>query len=306
MKLSFSRSKLTYLLFTLTLTFVLSCSTDSEIPEPITEDYLNIPDVHFETMLIEQGIDSDGVLNQQMLRADAEKVSVLDLNLSGNFGEIRDLTGIEGFVNLTSLSAAGQQLEEIDLSSNTKLDTLFLQANYLTSIDLSNNPKLIFVDIQSNQLSSIKGLSEMTQLKKLNVSWNDLEAFTINNESIEILFITNNLLTSFDARGATNLKSILLTSNQLTAVDLSSNERLETLVISDNQIQDINLEQNSKLTYLYISSNALTRLDVSNNQELVDLRVHGNPDLNCIKIYDSQDIPTVSKSDNQELNSDCD
>lgn len=240
-----------------------------------------------------------------MLKADAEEVTVLDLNLSADFGEINDLTGIEGFVNLTLLSAARQKIEDIDLSSNTKLDTLLLQGNYLTSLDLSNNPNLIYIDVQLNELSSISGLSGATNLKKLNLSWNYLEAFSIHNESVEVLFITNNLLESFDADGAFNLKSLLLTNNELTMVDLSSNISLETLVISDNKIQNINLEHNIKLTYLYITSNSLTNLDVSNNQALVDLRVDRNPDLTCIKIQASQEIPTVSKSDYQELSSSC-
>ena len=31
-------------------------------------------DQHFESILIEQGIDSDGTINQQMLKTDAEKI----------------------------------------------------------------------------------------------------------------------------------------------------------------------------------------------------------------------------------------
>lgn len=298
-------AKCTCPIFVLTFLLLVSCSRDDEIPEPIDDVYLSIPDNHFEKILIEQGIDSDGIVNQQMLKADAEEVTVLDLNLSADFGEINDLTGIEGFVNLTLLSAARQKIEDIDLSSNTKLDTLLLQGNYLTSLDLSNNPNLIYIDVQLNELSSISGLSGATNLKKLNLSWNYLEAFSIHNESVEVLFITNNLLESFDADGAFNLKSLLLTSNELTTVDLSSNRSLETLVISDNKIQNINLEHNIKLTYLYITSNSLTSLDVSNNQSLVDLRVDRNPDLTCVKIQASQEIPTVSKSDYQELSSSC-
>lgn len=300
-----NRSRRTYPIFILTLLFILSCSREDEIPELINDAFLSIPDNHFETILIEQGIDSDGVVNQQMLEADAEKVTHLDLNLSGAFGEVNDLTGIEGFVNLTLLSAAGQKIEEIDLSFNTKLDTLLLQGNHLSSIDLSNNPNLVYVDLQLNELGSISGLSEATNLKKLNLSWNYLEEFSIHNESIEVLFLTNNLLESFDAKGAPNLKSVLLTSNELTMVDFSSNTLLETLLISDNKIQNINLESNGNLMYLYITSNSLTNLDVSNNQELVDLRVDRNPDLTCIKIQNSQEILTVSKSDYQELSSNC-
>ena len=94
-------------------------------------------------------------------------------------------------------------------------------------------------------------------------------------------------------------------SNKLETVDFSTNTSLETLLISDNKIQHIDLENNISLTHLYSSSNLLTRLDVSNNLELIDLRVDRNPDLSCIKILSSQEIPTVSISEYQELNDIC-
>lgn len=302
MKFTINRNKVLYLV--LTFFFMVSCSNE-ENTKLINDVYLSIPDNHFEIILIEQGIDSDGIINQQMLKTDAEKVSLLNLNLSSDFGEIIDLTGIEGFVNITLLSAAGHKIENIDLSLNTKLDTLLLQGNYLSGIDIGENPKLIFVDVQSNELTSINGLSNATNLKKLNLSWNNLEEFSIHNESIEVLHLSQNLLESIDTNGAVNLKNILLTSNELTTVDFSTNTLLETLLISDNKIHNIDLEHNSNLTHLYISSNSLSKLSVSNNQELVDLRVDRNPDLACIKIRSGQEIPTVSKSEYQELNDSC-
>jgi len=268
---------------------------------------LNIPDIHFETKLVEQGIDSDGIVNQQMLKADAEKVSRLDLNLSANSGKIADLTGIEGFVNLKLLSAGNQELERIDLSYNTQLDTLYLLGNKFSSIDLSNNPNLIFVDIQSNRFSSsssIIGLSNATNLKDLDISWNYLEEFSIHNESLEVLHISHNDLKSIDTDGLINLQHVFMPSNKLETVDFSTNISLETLLISGNKIQYIDLENNTSLTHLYISSNSLTSLDVSNNHELVDLRVDRNPELTCIKIQNDQ-YPYIMKSDYQELSSNC-
>lgn len=288
-----------------TLFLIISCSDSNSDSNPISDNYLEIPDPNFETLLIEQGIDSDGIVNQQMLKADAAKIHKLDLNLTSNFGDIEDLTGIEGFVNITYLSAAGQKLETVDLSQNTKLDTLLLQNNYLTSIDVGNNPNLILVDVLSNELTTITGLAETIGLKKLNVSWNNLEDFSIINGSLETLHISKNFLRSFDVTGAPNLKNILLTTNALTSVDLSANTALETLLISDNNLQHISLENNTKLAYVYASSNSLTQLDVSHNPELVDLRVDRNPDLNCIKIASGQEIPTVSLSEHQELNTVC-
>lgn len=306
MKNFINRSTITHLIIVLTLSLIVSCSSDDETLNQTDNIYLNIPDIHFETKLIELGIDSDGIVNQQMLRSDAEKLDRLDLNLSTDTGKIIDFTGIEGFVNITYLSAAGQEIEDVDLSFNTKLDTIFLYGNYLTNIDISNNPNLILLDIQSNELIAITGLSKSTNLKKANLSFNNFEEISINNTSIETLLISHNLLKSIDTKDALNLKNVFIILNQLTTVDFSSNRLLETLVISGNNLQNIDLEKNTSLTHLYSSSNLLASLDVSNNPELIDLRVDRNPDLTCIKILNGQEIPTVSLSDYQELNTNCD
>lgn len=288
-----------------TLFLIGSCSDDNANDNLPSYQYLLIPDSHFEQLLIDQGIDTDGTVNGQLLREDAEQVERLDLNLNSHFGDIEDLTGIEGFENITYLSAAGQNLVDIDLSSNTKLDTLYLQDNYLNTIDLSKNTNLIMINLLVNELTDITGLEHAKQLKELNLSYNYFEDFGITNESIEHLLMSNNLLTSFDATGAPNLKSILLTTNQLNSVDFSPNPSLEILMVSDNKLQTLDLGNNDKLAYVYASSNALLQLDVSNNHELIDLRVDRNPDLGCIKIAIGQEIPTVSLSDHQELNTEC-
>ncbi|MCB0852034.1 MAG: hypothetical protein KDD63_07435 [Bacteroidetes bacterium] len=304
MKFSINNNIFTYSVIVLSFLLMASCSTDNENPSPIGM-YVSIPDAHFEAELIEQGIDSDGVINQKILKTDAEKVTRLDLNLSSHFGEISDLTGIEEFINITFLSAVGQEIQEIDLSSNTALDTLLLSGNSLEKLDIRKNPNLILLDAQSNELTSIKGLSDAKNLKKVNLSFNYFEEFSIDNQSIEALLISHNLLTSIDIEGALNLKNVMLTSNQLTALDLQTNLMLETLLLSDNKLSNIHLEYNFHLTHLYISSNSLTGLDVSRNQKLIDLRADRNPDLTCIKIANSQEIPTVSLSDHQELNTIC-
>ena len=293
------------LIFISTLFLIGSCSDDNSNDSLVNDQYLLIPDNHFEQILIDQGLDTDGTLNGQMLREDAEQVQRLDLNLNSHFGEIEDLTGIEGFTNITFLSAVGQNLEDIDLSSNTKLDTLYLQNNYLTTMDISNNVNLMVIEVLVNELHTITGLEHASQLKKLNLSYNYFEDFSIANASIEHLLMSDNQLTSFDSTGAPNLKSILLTTNQLSSVNFSSNPFLETVVISNNSLNHINLENNPNLMYFYASSNALTSLNVSQNSSLIDLRVDRNPDLSCIKIQGGQEIPTVSLSEYQELNEVC-
>ena len=51
---------------------------------------------------------------------------------------ISDLTGIEGFINLTEFSCYGNQLTNIDLTQNTVI-YLNCENNQLTSLNLSQN-----------------------------------------------------------------------------------------------------------------------------------------------------------------------
>ena len=239
-----------------------------------------------------------------MLKTDAEGITELDLSFSGK-GTIKDLTGIEGFVDLKQLSAIQQELEQIDLSSNTQLDTLYLMGNYLTSIDISNNPNLILLDLKVNSLSSITGLSKATQLKDLRLSFNSFEEISINNPSLENLLMSHNELTTFDVEGAVNLKNILLRLNNIRELDFSSNIALENVFVDSNRLETINFGANVNYKYLNLHNNLLSQLDVSNYHELVKITINNNPDLSCIKIDVGQEIPTIQKSDNQEFSTVC-
>ncbi len=294
--------KFTRPIFVMALFALASCSSDNDNPQ--NELYLNIPDQVFETMLIDQGIDSDGEVNQQMLKTDAEGIEVLDLSFSGK-GTITDLSGIEGFVNLKKLAVVQHELEQIDLASNTELDTLYLMGNYLTSIDVGNNPNLILLDLKVNSLKSITGLSKANQLKDLRLSFNSFQEISINNPSLENLLMSHNELTSLDIEGALSLKNILLRLNKLKALDFSSNVALENVFVDNNKLEAINFGANVNYKYLNLHNNLLSQLDVSNYQDLIKITINNNPDLSCIKIDVGQEIPTIQKSDNQEFSTVC-
>jgi len=296
--------KLSTLILALTLVVFASCSNDNDLA-PNDDLFVRIPDGTFEAILVDLGIDSDGIVNQQILKSDASDVINLNLENEGAGSDINDLAGIEAFNNLKYLAAEMHDLRSIDLSANVKLDTLYLAGNQISSIDLSNNPNLRMVDVQSNGLKTISGLSNLGDLKMLNLSFNDLESFSLHNESIEVLYVSHNLLETIDIIGSINLTNILLLSNKLKSIDLSKNSLLKTLVISGNLIENINLDQNNELTHLWISSNALLSLDVSGLSKLYNLSIHSNPNLSCVKTEEGQDIATVTKKDGQELNSSC-
>lgn len=293
------------LLCTATLIFLLfySCSSDDS-KDTFPNTHLRIPDASFEAILIAKGIDTDGVVNKQMLKLDAEAVQELDLGMLKH-GTISDLSGIEGFTSLKKLIANQHDIEQVDLSANTHLEELYLAGNYLSSIDVSKNTNIVLLDLMANQLNTITGLSKLVKLEELNLSFNYFEDLSIDNASLEILHMSNNDLVSLDISAAVNITNVLLTTNKLNALDVSSNKKLETLLVSDNQLQSIDLSENTSLTHLSLASNVLTSLDVGNNQNIIDLKVDRNPGLSCIKIANGQNIPTVSLSNHQELNVLC-
>lgn len=291
-----------YFTLIIALYSLLSCSKDDN--NFTNAGFLAISDTSFEAILIAEGIDSDGVVNQQLLKSDAETVIELNLN-TFDFGKIQNLKGIEGFRNLKKLIANQHNINKINLSSNRLLETLYLAGNNLSNIDVTKNINLEEIDLSANELIEMVGLSKLVKLKDLDLSFNFLEEVTVSNATLEVLHLSNNDLTSLDTSSAPNLKNLLLTTNKIQHLELLSNKKLETLLVSDNQLQSINLIENNNLTHLYMSSNQLSSLDISNNISIIDLKVDRNPSLNCIKIANGQDIQSKSLSYYQELNVFC-
>lgn len=112
----------------------------------------NIPDQNFEQALIDFGIDSDGIINGQVLNSDIENVTTLELSYFDNVSFINDLTGLEGFTNLEELSVNYMEITELDISQNLQLKYLDCSNNNLTSLDVSNNSLLEYLDIGNNGL----------------------------------------------------------------------------------------------------------------------------------------------------------
>jgi hypothetical protein len=172
----------------------------------------NIPDPNFEQALIDLGIDSDGIVNGQVLTSDIE--TVISLNVENKF--IQDLTGLEDFAALenlnvsfnmmTSLSLTNNvnlkelifntsfNLVDIDVSNNINLQSLRSSYSLLTQLDLTNNPNLLELILgepspAGNHLIEFLDLSIHSDLIKLQL---------INLEYLRIVDLrsgSNNILT---------------------------------------------------------------------------------------------------------------
>ena len=259
---------------------IVSCAKQNDDDLDPMLEFVTITDANFEELLISEDIDSDGIINQQMLKSDAEKVTKLSLNGAN----INSLEGIEAFVNLKRLEA---------------------DANNLTTLDVSNNVLLDTISLTSNRLIEIEGLEKAQNLTWLSLSWNYFTEFTLDNNNVKNFLMDHNDLTSLEIANAPKLESAVLNLNQIADLDLSNSPLLKVLVFSANKLQTINLANNLNLEYIYGSSNLLTQFDISNLPNLIDVRVDRNPTLTCIKIANGQEIPNLKLSTYQTANVDC-
>jgi len=170
------------------------------------ETLVEIPDEAFLQALIKRGIDTnkDGQISQE----EAEAVHTMIIPPSG----ITDLTGLEAFTQLDSLTITLNPLSGIDLSGNSALRYLECTFCELTSLDLSNN--LLLEELICNR----------NLLGELDISL---------NQSLVKLTCKNNLLSSLDLSANTGLTKMVSCGNQLTRLDISMHPTL-TVIGVDN------------------------------------------------------------------------
>jgi len=170
------------------------------------EEIVYIPDSAFLAALIANGVDQNS--DKLISYTEAEGKGSLLIPPSG----ITDLTGLEAFIQLDSLSITLNPLEGIDLSGNRALRYLECSSCELTSLDLSNN--LLLEELICNR----------NLLRDLDLSL---------NQSLVRLTCKNNLLTSLDLSANRNLIKMVSCGNQLTRLDISKHPTL-TIIGVDN------------------------------------------------------------------------
>ncbi len=235
--------------FIFIILFVLSSNLIGQIT--------NIPDPKFEQALIDQGIDSDGVVNGQVFTVAIESLTNLDVSWS----EIEDLTGIEDFINLTRLDVSQNRLISLDVSSLVYLENLNFGnpafdvgiINNITNIDLSNNPELTWVTCSFNYDLTTINLSNNPNLERFFASNCSLSNFDVsNNPLLRILFLGNNI-DEFP--------------NDFSNLDLSNNPNLEQLGVNQINLEELNVQS-------------------GNNKVLTIFNATENPNLLCIQVDD--------------------
>ena len=252
--------------------------------------FTSIPDEDFEQELINQHIDSDGILNHLVLNSDINTVLNLDIYSSN----LHNIIGIEGFTQLESINIGFcYNLTSLDFSNNLNLITIFCDGNSLTSLNVSNNIALQGLHCRANQLT-VLDVSNNINLSSLDCGTNQLTVLDVsNNINLSYLYCHDNLFTTFDVSNNINLIYLGCARNQLTVLDVSNNINLLSLVCHYNLLTTLDVSQNVNLISLSCGYNLLTTLDVSQNVNLRELYCYYNL-LTTLNIYANPDIRLIS------------
>jgi len=263
--------------------------------------YTTIPDFNFENALAAyDDIPNDG----QVPTANINRIT----NLSINNQNISDLTGIQDFTALQTLSCYNNQLTALDVSQNTALQELYCYNNQLTSLNVKNGNNTNFRNfnvINNPNLTCI----EVDNPAYSTANWTNIDAqasFRTNCHYGETYVPDNNFenyLETHDANGNTVAvgdpmsmgngmanDDYVTTANisSVTNLDVSSQNIADMTGIEDFvALQNLNCNYNYSLTSLDVSQNTalqnltaiycqLTGLDVSNNTSLISLNVNFN------------------------------
>ncbi|MNQ11180.1 Internalin-J precursor [compost metagenome] len=211
----------------------------------IVVPYTLIPDSSFEDKLIALQIDKDGKNG----KVETMSIAMLTtLNVSNS--NIKDLTGIEDFVSLTSLECNSNQLKTINVSKNANLTKLDASKNQLITLDLSTNVLLNDLNISNNAFTSLN-IFYNSRLSRLNCS--------------------NNTLTSLSVSDKTNLTALSASFNKIRNLDVSKNTKLKELDCASNDMYNLNLQNGNNI----------------NMQGMIYGNFSENPNLLCIQVDDA-------------------
>lgn len=177
-----------------------SCSSDDSTSDndPNPPATTTIADSNFEQALIDLGLDNE--LDGRVLNSNIESI----MNLIIDNKNITNLSGLQGFTSLYTLSANGNAINSINVTTNSKLKFIYLDNNDLSGINVQGLSMLEKLSLNNNMISSINvnGISTLQQLM-------------INGNSVSQLNVsTNTELTVLDTRNS-DITCITVSDNQL-------------------------------------------------------------------------------------------
>ena len=161
-----------------------------------------IPDDAFEQALI--NLDLDDVLDDSIYTSAVDTVLTLYLSNNG----ITDLTGITDFIQLTDLLCNGNQIIDLDLSSNSNLVELNCNNNLLASLDVRNgnnsglwyftavnNPQLYCIAVNDIAYANYNWVKDSGCVFSTNCGTSSVEDYQSKRKLIKVLDVFGRSIT---------------------------------------------------------------------------------------------------------------
>lgn len=260
-----------------------------------------IPDPVFEQYLIDQGWDSDGVINGEVATTDIETVT--HMHMSEPSYPLTSLSGLEDFTALVSLNVHRQPyLPSINVTQNPALEELIFYDSYVTTVDVSQNPLLRVFDAFGTRCGNMDFTNNpWLEIIDMESSYaNDITLGTHPNLTYLSLVEyggSDGLITALDLTACTNLEFLkFVDQTALTTIDLSNNTQLETVIFRNCGLVELDLSAAVNLTsakiYNSTGDGVLAALNLRNGNNALltgvdQVNISGNPNLLCLQVDDA-------------------
>lgn len=182
--------------------------------------------------------------NAELTSADLAKVTFLEAINQG----IQTLAGIQGCVNLETLSVSSNEIVDLSpLTELTKLKNLYLVDNKIQDVSpLASMTQLESLDLMHNFIGSIASLSGLVNLRTLKVDWQQNDAITSltgveNMTNLTWLGASGNTISSLTpVAGLTSLQTLNATHNRISDYTGTTGlPKLKNLRLTENPISSL-------------------------------------------------------------------
>lgn len=198
--------------------------------------------------------------------------------LSLKFNSVSDIKPIEGISTLKVLILGENPISSINLDKLGELTDLRLYGTNISDIDLTKTPKLESLYLQRTNVSKVD-LTPLQSLDQalLNKCSSLTEIKASNLPSITRIDAVECNLKSFEISDCPSLRELHLNSNKLTSIKMTNLAMLMRLNVYDNQLTSIDVSNLQFLMWLFVYDNQLTSIDLSANVPLREFRASNNP-----------------------------
>ena len=198
--------------------------------------------------------------------------------LSLKFNQVSDIKPIEGISTLKVLILGENPISSINLDKLGELTDLRLYGTNISDIDLTKTPKLESLYLQRTNVSKVD-LTPLQSLDQalLNKCSSLTEIKASNLPSLTRIDAIECNLKSFEISDCPSLRELHLNSNKLTSIKMTNLAMLMRLNVYDNQLTSIDVSNLPFLMWLFVYDNQLTSIDLSANVPLREFRASNNP-----------------------------